>query len=649
MVDQFGYRPGDEKVAVIVDPQEGFNSYDRFTPGQVYQVRKSADGAVVFVGKPAPWNGGQTDPLSGDKAWWFDFSMLMEPGAYYIYDVENNAMSYEFRIGDDVYERVMYHALRMYYYQREGFPHEAPYAEYPWYDGASWLGPGQDREARDVFNLEDDSRVRDISGGWMDAGDTNKYVTFIDSCIHELLSVYETNPEFYRDFCLDIPESNLDAPDILSEIKWEMDWLMKMQNADGSAHMKCGMQRANASSPPSRDATPRVYHGMKSSAAAIALAGVFAHGAKVYKTIGLYSGYGEELRRRALLSWDWYMECAKNGGRNEDIDNGEVRSGRANRSIYHQDMTAVAAAVYLYDLTGDEAYHGYIKANYASVPPMAADTSKFHESGFVNFPRQLGLGLARYLGMPGADPGVADALKAKWAEVAMNTDAQIPHQFIPEKSAYRAYIAKDIITWGHLQNRGVRGYDSFMLSELGLIPELSFNMKENAANQLHHLHGVNPFNMTYITNMYSAGATKSVKYMYHEWFMDVPGFGMASPPGYLVGGPNIYSSFGREHLSFEEALKLRRKALEAAKNEEQKFLDNQTGPYTNYAHFRMPSRLSPPEGQPPLKSYLDAPHFYGRVEETYRGFVSYAWTEPMCAYQSTYVRLLACFVGKRSI
>src|SRR5262249_13397598 len=150
---------------VIVDPQEGFNKNDRFTPGKVYQVRKSADGEVVFVGEPVVWNSGQTDPLSGDKAWWFDFSMLTEPGAYYIYDVENNVMSYEFRIGDDVYERVLYHALRMYYYQREGIRHEAPYAEYPWFDDASWVGPGQDTEARDVFLPDDDSRVRDISGG----------------------------------------------------------------------------------------------------------------------------------------------------------------------------------------------------------------------------------------------------------------------------------------------------------------------------------------------------------------------------------------------------------------------------------------------------------------------------------------------------
>ncbi|MCL2516293.1 MAG: glycoside hydrolase family 9 protein [Microbacteriaceae bacterium] len=639
-IDQFGYRIGDAKVAVIADPQEGFNDADRFSPGRVYQVRRSADSAVMFVGEPVAWNDGQTDPLSGDRAWWFDFSPLIEPGAYYVYDVENNVMSYEFRIGDDVYERVLYHALRMYYYQREGIAHEAPFADYPWFDGPSWVHPGQDREARDVFAPDDASRARDVSGGWMDAGDTNKYVTFIDSCIHELLATYETNPAFFREFSLDIPESPLDAPDILSEIKWELDWLCKMQNDDGSAHLKAGMHRANASSPPSKDTTPRVYHGVKSSAAAIALAGVFAHAARVYQTVDLYRAYGEELGRRAERSWDWYQECVRSGTRNDEIDHGEVLSGRADRSLAVQDATAVAAAIQLYALTGAEKYHDHVRQNYLSVPPLSAGDG---ESGFIGSVRQLGLSLAHYLGLPGADPVIVQNVKAAWVSAAEHTESPIPYRFVPEQSAYRAYIAEDAVTWGHLQHRGVRGYDSHLLAELGLAPGLSRDLVENAANQLHHIHGVNPLGVTYLTNMYSAGASRSVKYLYHEWFMDVPGFGMAAPPGYLVGGPNTHTSYAPPKPSLDDVLERRESG-----DGWQLSSEGRTGPYANDAHYGLPSRLSPPQGQPPLKAYLDAPHFFGVARDTYGGFTSFAWTEPMCAYQSTYVRLLACFVGRPS-
>jgi hypothetical protein len=193
-----------------------------------------------------------------------------------------------------------------------------------------------------------------------------------------------------------------------------MDWLIKMWNDDGSAHIKCGMQRANASSPPSKDKTPRVYHGMKSSAAAIALAGVFANGSRIYKTIPIYNDYGNRLQEKAEKSWDWYMECVKNGTRNDEIDKGEIRSGRANRPLDIQDMMAVAAAIYLYALTNNEKYHDYIKENYRKVPPMAADVKKFHESGFINFPRQLGLGYVLYMGLPSADLVIVEDLQKKW-------------------------------------------------------------------------------------------------------------------------------------------------------------------------------------------------------------------------------------------
>lgn len=37
--DQFGYRTNDEKVAVISDPQTGYNSASSFSPCATYEVR----------------------------------------------------------------------------------------------------------------------------------------------------------------------------------------------------------------------------------------------------------------------------------------------------------------------------------------------------------------------------------------------------------------------------------------------------------------------------------------------------------------------------------------------------------------------------------------------------------------------------------
>src|SRR6478752_7243523 len=56
IVDQFGWRPGDVKVAIFADPQKGQNSADQLVPGREFEVRSvSAAGEVVFQGTLKPW------------------------------------------------------------------------------------------------------------------------------------------------------------------------------------------------------------------------------------------------------------------------------------------------------------------------------------------------------------------------------------------------------------------------------------------------------------------------------------------------------------------------------------------------------------------------------------------------------------------
>src|SRR6476661_6705569 len=78
-VDQFGYRTFDQKIAIIANPQTGFNDTAHFTPGTSFQVRRWSDDGVVFSGSIAAWNAGATQTQSGDKVWWFDFSSVTTP------------------------------------------------------------------------------------------------------------------------------------------------------------------------------------------------------------------------------------------------------------------------------------------------------------------------------------------------------------------------------------------------------------------------------------------------------------------------------------------------------------------------------------------------------------------------------------------
>ena len=71
-----------------------------------------------------------------------------------------------------------------------------------------------------------------MRGGWFDAGDTNKYVTFASHPLHQLLSAYTQNPAVWTDD-FNIPESNNGVPDLLDEIRFELDWFQRMQDNDG--------------------------------------------------------------------------------------------------------------------------------------------------------------------------------------------------------------------------------------------------------------------------------------------------------------------------------------------------------------------------------------------------------------------------------
>ncbi|MEL6659117.1 MAG: cellulase N-terminal Ig-like domain-containing protein, partial [Bacteroidota bacterium] len=92
-LDQFGYWPDAEKVAVLSDPQVGFNAADSYSPASTLELRSASTDNVIYSGSPQTFNGGQTDASSGDRGWWFDFSSVSTPGSYYVYDPINDERS----------------------------------------------------------------------------------------------------------------------------------------------------------------------------------------------------------------------------------------------------------------------------------------------------------------------------------------------------------------------------------------------------------------------------------------------------------------------------------------------------------------------------------------------------------------------------
>ena len=585
LVDQFGYRPHDPKVAVIRNPRVGYDAADKFSPGATYQIRRASNGEVVYTGKPEAWNDGAVEESSGDNGWWFDFSTITTPGSYFVYDADRKVRSPGFTIDQQVYKNVLKAAMRVFFYQRSGFAKRAPYAEACWTDDAAYLGSGQDTQAHDITDPHNAAKVRDLSGGWFDAGDTNKYVAFAAQPVHQLLTAYQENPAVFTDD-FNIPESGNGVPDVIDEVKWETDWLKKMQYPDGSAALKVGDIIYTSASPPSKDTAARFYVPSCTSAT-IAAAGMFAHASYVYGRFPGLSTEAGDLKARAIKAWDNYQD---NPVKQIHCDTNIVKAGNADLSESEQAEEAAEAAIYLYAITGDAAYNSFVKAQYKEMRP-------YHDMGWSRYKPDQGESLLFYTTLGNADPELKSAILADKLD-DVKAGNQI-YGFSPKDDLYRDFLHPPQYHWGSNNPRACYGTANKDVVTYNVSVADTTTYQTRALEVLHYFHGVNPFGMVFLSNMYSYGASRSANRIYHTWYSESSKWADAKasqcgpPPGYVPGGANA----------------------SAVAN-------------------GVPAAVSPPAGQPAQKSYRD----WNSVSDA-----SWAVTEPGIYYQSPYVKLLSGF------
>jgi hypothetical protein len=601
VVDQFGYRTKMAKVAILVDPERGWNANDEYKPGPKLEVRRWSDGKPVWKGAPSRWKGGALDESSGDRGSWLDFSALETKGLYYVYDPQSDARSYPFEIDDDVYRRVLKSATKMYFFNRANFEKKPPYScvgKRCWSLGADYVGPGQDREARSVRERQNPKTARDLSGGWWDAGDVNKYTTFTSDPVHQLLTAYEEHPHAFTDD-FGIPESGNGIPDLLDEVLVELRWLEKMQPPDlkGGALIKVGV--VDYGDPiPDKSRFPRFYYPAPCSSATIVVAGEFAHAALVLKQFPALASEVTDLAQRARKAWSFFQTQPKS----DACDDGTIKSGDADRSLADQGEDAVIAAIYLYALTGEQEYGDYVAKNYAAARPFKADDWS------VYGPAQ-GDALLFYASLPSADPVAKQAILAR--KTAQLTGADLAG-FRPDLDLYRAYMRPDMYHWGSNNQRAAMGNTNYDAVRWGLVsPSGSGNYLERAAGMLHSFHGVNPMQLVYLTNMYADGGDACADELFHAWFRggdpkwdNARRSELGPAPGYVPGGPNRHYCDGQNPAE--------------------------------HACARSPLR-----DQPPGKAYIDSNLGYQP-----RSPYDQTWqlTEPGIYYQASYVRLVSKFV-----
>jgi endoglucanase len=593
-IDQFGYLPNSKKFAVIVDPQNGYNAAESFSPGtgvNQYQVRRWFDDVVVYSGTLTVWKAGATHTQSGDRGWWFDFSTVTATGSYYIFDVARNEGSPRFEINNNVYDEVLRQASRMYFYQRVNFPKQSPYTDAKWADAAAFEGSNQDRAARSRYDKGNAATARDVHGGWFDAGDYNKYVTFAMGPLCNLMETYRMHPLYFPDNN-NIPESGNGIADILDEVKWELDWLTRMQDATGTNGLllKVGVDNYNGSSPPSADTNPR-YYVPECTSSTLTGAAVFALAGTIYKSLGIASmtTYGDGLLTRAANAWNRAKITTSNFNVFETAcDDQDIKSGDADQGADEQREMIVTAAAYLFEATNSNEYKNCFDTMYTRARPYA-----FWWWG-PYFPA-VQRALLRYTLLPGATTAVVNNIKN--VKSGQNYIASIDDHN-NQTDLYRAHMPDDQYHWNSHEVKANAGLDNLDFATFNINTGERQVYKDLGENYLHWFHGVNPMGKVMLSNMYAFGGDSCVNEFYHGWFGDGTIWDNlftspnGPPPGYVPGGPN--------------------------------------------KDFSIPA-MNPPGGQPPQKSYREwNTGWNGTANEN-----SWEITEAGIYTQAAYISLLA--------
>ena len=525
-VNQLGYIEDGAKYAYVT----GFEEELTARAGTPFEVREVGNNQVAYSGElelVSEFDAG----ASGERVLRADFSPLTTPGDYYMavsaYRVDDSP---PFAIGNGVYSELLVDAARYYYLQRQGIALDASHAGI---------------FARDIGHLQDSTalfrsggdEVVDVSQGWYDAGDYGKYVNAGAIALSDLFWAYELFPDQFVDNQFNIPEGGNGIPDLLDEARWELDFILKMQDptSGGFYHMVQPTEYV-----PPQDATEARYiedvrlvstvtededpigsivgcgetvvDGTKvqpTSTSGYAVAAL-AHAALVFADID--PAYSEQLLNSAEFGWQYLTQNA----------DGVAPVDGPYRDDDDIDDRFWAASVLL-RATDKQEYHDVVLQNYRTV---RTDFLSQDENAY-GIEKTGQIGVWHYFHYDSPDE---TALGYLANEFGIWRDHMIQRQ---NTSVWQTTLLDEDYYWGSnyvalatplslaIAARGLADYD-----------ETITNMTKSALN---YLLGVNPLRLSYVSGV----GEDSVENLFSAiWSYDgQPGV----PPGILVGGPNAYS------------------------------------------------------------------------------------------------------------
>ena len=473
----------------------------------------NADGQIKHTGKLQPVSK-TADKLSGEIIYKADFSRLNEAGTYFI-RIANLQIddSFRFIIGADVYDKLFTDTMKYFYIQRQGIDLEQRYAGV---FARKNLHPGDSRVKKISQRGDSNAPLFDVSRGWYDAGDFGKYFPPAASAVTDLLFAYELFPHLFRDNQLNIPESGNGAPDILDEIKWELDMMLKLEDGTTGSFFEAANYDGDTIFIIDTDGVTGSGN-TKSTAATAWAAGVFAHAYLVYKDIPLYKNFASRCLETAKRAWS-YLE------RNPNEHTWVQGAGRS----YYYDVSDSAkikflAAAALYRAAGEDKFNKYVVDNYRSF-----NYQREFDAHHVSSIGDIGTGFIHYA--MASNPSAA--VMRFFEERFKNFESYIMQ--IYNSNAWPSALVDWAYFWGS-SKPVVR-----IPAELYLCNKL-FKKDTSAAvkmmrDSLHYILGVNPLSFSFISGYGDNSVANIFSGIFSYDKID------AIPSGFLAGGANQYES-----------------------------------------------------------------------------------------------------------
>lgn len=488
-VNQLGYLNDGPKLVYTSDGSSTF------------ELCESVSGNVVYSGEFT--QNSTPDPLTGIVINSGDFSGYSVSGNYLVKTSEGNS-SVVFGITDTLYRELYNKSLKGFYFQRCGtqllISHAGSYHHLRCHklDGQYHSTTGFQG-----FKLS--------TGGWHDAGDFGKYVVNAGISVGTMLLGYEMFPEkFYHDD-IGIPESGNNIPDILDEVKYELNWLFTMQHDNGGVFAKLTPEQFSGMIMPNEDSSVRYIYEISSTATGD-FAAMMAMAARIYQDFN--PEFSAKCSEAAVKAWEFlqsHPDIVPTGGFRNPAGTvtGEYGDGNDKDERFW-------AAVELAKLTGESEYSDYINSNFNSFNPI---------DGSMSWPNVKELAMLSYIsGNSYANPvlqsAVEDDLVAYCDEISSLAD----------NNQFRLLMKNGDFHWG--SNSRVLNLTILFITAHELTGEaLYYN---HALDQINYILGTNAHDLSFVTGV----GEKSLQNPHHRQSV---ADGIEEPvPGLVSGGPNQY-------------------------------------------------------------------------------------------------------------